>query len=94
MTNLEKHYLWIVVHLLQKLEFALHMGEGFALKTTGFDLQDRDLVDQFADRDWNVHLHQTRCSPRALPPRIPVDSREQRISSPIITKLDISELPP
>ena len=77
-----------------KVEFLPNMGEGFSVKTARFDLKDRDLVDQFADRDWNVHLHQTRCSPRALPPRIPVDSREQRISSPIITKLDISELPP
>ena len=94
MTNLEKHYLWIVAHLLQKLEFTLHMGEGFALKTTGFDLQDRDLVDQFADRDWNLHIHQLRCIPLARPPRIPVDSKEQRIRSPMITRLDISELPP
>ena len=32
--------------------------------------------------------------PLARPPRIPVDSKEQRINSPMITRLDISEFPP
>ena len=35
-----------------------------------------------------------QCIPLALPPRIPVDSKEQRINSPMITRLDISEFPP
>ena len=71
------------------------MGEGFALKTARFDLKDRDLVDQLSDRYWNMHLHLSlQCIPLARPPRIPVDSKEQRISSPMITRLDISELPP
>ena len=84
----------ITAHILQKIEFPLHMGEGIALKTARLDLQNCDLVDQFADRHWNVHLHQLRWIPLVLPPRIPVDSREQRINSPMITRLDISEFPP
>ena len=77
-----------------KVEFLPNMGEGFSVKTARFDLKDRDLVDQLADRDWNVHIHQLRWIPLARPPRIPVDSKEQRINSPMITRLDISEFPP
>ena len=35
-----------------------------------------------------------QCSPLDRPPKIPVDSKEQRINSPMITRLDISEFPP
>ena len=72
---------------------------GLAFKVARLDLQDVGLVDQFSvgDRDQNLHQSLRRAPlsrPPKRPPTRPVDSREQRISRPRITRLDISEFPP